>query len=118
MPQLGTDKSQAPRRCPATTTRPEKWDWDWHRRPVSAFPADRVESLFKKIDTALSFAGAPSSCSLQDSKVMASAPRPRRATIVDAKEGEGKGEEGHMEEMTACGHTGLASDALLTQRVR
>jgi len=31
-----------------------KWNWDWCSRPVSAIPADRVNSLLSKFDEALS----------------------------------------------------------------
>lgn len=87
---------------------------------MSAFPADRVEALFKKIDTALSFSGAPSSCSVQESKVsMVSAPPPLRAATEDAKPPEGGEEEGERRkegEVVSGQHAGLANDAALLTR--
>ncbi|CAM9670037.1 unnamed protein product [Ectocarpus fasciculatus] len=33
---------------------PEKWNWDWCSRPLSALPADRIEYLLSKFDDELS----------------------------------------------------------------
>lgn len=76
---------------------------------MSAFPADRVEALFKKIDTALSFSGAP-----PPNVAAASAPPPLKAAMIDAKasEKEGGGGECNEGESFSERHAGLAGDAV------
>ena len=104
-PRLRNDKTQVARRCPSSTPPPEKWDWDWRKRPVSAFPTDRVEALFNKIDAALSFSGASPS-----NVAAASTPPPLRAAAIDAKASEKAGREAGCKEgeSFSAPHTGDA----------
>lgn len=75
-PARPTHEQKGTRWVSTTASSHEKWDWDWRNRPVSALPADRVESLLTKFDEACAGGWGRSSFSPKASDQQTSATGP------------------------------------------
>eukprot|EP00752_Nemacystus_decipiens_P017245 g15449.t1 len=93
----------------------EKWDWDWCTRPVSALPADRVESLLTKFDEACAGGQGRSSSELKRESTYrptASTARPEAVTVAESERVTGFGSPA-----AAAAVEGPATEANLGKRV-